>query len=96
MDFRRSGTDQRVAFKNDSGCTRKNVSAVDGTDPGVFPEAPRPLQIDLLQEHGTRAAMARVRPETNHRYPADHRVRQDGSWIHEALAGRSNCSIKGW
>lgn len=60
--------------------------AVDGTDPGVLPEAARPLQIDLLQEHGARAAVARVRPKINHRHPADHRVRQDGSWIHEALA----------
>ena len=96
MDFRRSGTDQRAALKNDSGCTRKNVSAVDGTDSGVLPEAARPLQIDLLQEHGARATLARVRQKTNHRYPADHRVRQDGSWIHEALAGRPDCSTKGW
>lgn len=96
MNFRRSGTDQRAALKNDSGCTRKNVSAVDGTDSGIFPEASWSLQIDLLQEHGARTTLARVCPKTNHRYPADHRVCQDGSWIHEALAGRPDCSIKGW
>lgn len=96
MNFHRSSTDQRAAVKNDSGRTRENVFAVDRTDPRIFPEAARPLQIDLLQEHGARAAMARVCPKINHRHPADHRVRQDGSWIHEALAGRPDCSIKGW
>lgn len=33
--------------------------------------------------------------ETNHRHPADHRVRQNGPWIHEALARRPDCFIKG-
>ncbi|TGZ55546.1 hypothetical protein DBV15_12726 [Temnothorax longispinosus] len=71
------------------------MPGVDGTDPGVLPEAHRHLQNDLLQEHGARAALAGVRPKADHRHPADHRIRQNGPWIHEALAGRPDCFIKG-
>lgn len=94
-DFRRSGTDQRASLENDSGRAREDVPGVDGTDPGVLPEARRNLENDVLQEHGARAALAGVRPEADHRHPADHRVRQNGPWIHEALAGRPDCFIKG-
>lgn len=75
MKLRRSSTDQRASIEDDSGRAREDVPGVDGTDPGVLPKAPRPLQIDLLQEHGARAALARVRSETDHCHPADHRVR---------------------
>lgn len=51
-DFRRSGTDQRASLENDSGCARKDMSGIDGTDLGVLPKAHRHLQNDLLQEHG--------------------------------------------
>lgn len=71
------------------------MPGIDGTDPGVLPQAPRPLQIDILQGHGARATLAGVRPKVNHRHPADHRVRQNGPWIHEALAGRPDRFIKG-
>lgn len=94
-DFRRSGTDQRASLENDSGRARKDMPRIDGTDPGVLPEAHRYLQNDLLQEHGARTALAGMRPKTDHRHPADHRVRQNGPWIHEALAGRPDCFIKG-
>lgn len=96
MELRRSSTDQRASLEDDSGRACEDVPGVDGTDPGVLPEAPRPLQIDLLQEHGARAALAGVRPEADHRHPADHRVRKNGPRIHEALAGRPDRFIKGW
>lgn len=87
LNFRRSGTDQRASFENDSGRACKDMPGIDGTDPGVFPKAHRHEQSVVLQEYGARAALAGVRPEANYCYPADHRVRQDGSRIYEALAG---------
>lgn len=86
MNFRRSGTDQRASLENDSGRARKDMPGIYGTDPRVLPEAHRHLQNDLLQKHGARATLVGVCPETNHRHPADYRVRQNGPWIHEALA----------
>jgi len=94
-DFRRSGTNQRASLENDSGRARKDMSGVDGPDPGILPEAHRHLQNDLLQKHGAWATLVGVCPKVNHRHPADHRVRQNGPWIHEAFAGRPNCFIKG-
>lgn len=39
--------------------------------------------------------MAGVRSEIDCRHPADHRVRQNGPWIHEAFARRPDCFVKG-
>ena len=65
------------------------------TDTGGVQEVPDesgPQPRVVLQEYAARAAVARGRPEAHGGHPGDYRVRQDGPRIHEAHAGRSDCS----
>lgn len=79
-----------VALEDDIGRARSDVSVLAGPHPRDVPEAAGPLEAALLQEHGARGAVARVRPETDDHHSANHRVRQDGARVHEVVAGRPN------
>lgn len=39
---------------------------------------------------GPRGTVVGVRAKIDIRHPADHRIRKNGSWFHETIAGRSD------
>lgn len=89
--FCRPQPDIRAAVENDLGRTHQDVFIHLGAHSRDVPETPRSLATVILQKYGARRVVAGMCAEIDHHHTADHRVRENGTWIHEIIAGRSDC-----